>query len=121
MPKLTRTNALVLTVAAISLFAAAMSAADEPQNANLPLKRVVLFNSGVGFFEHSGKIDGNANVEMKFKTDQINDLLKRIKGGAHYANAVDEEFYVSVQIFEKMLNEYAKDKILFRRNSFITH
>jgi hypothetical protein len=53
-----------------------MSAADEPQNANLPLKRVVLFNSGVGFFEHSGKIDGNANVEMKFKTDQINDLLK---------------------------------------------
>ena len=53
-----------------------MSAAEEPQNANLPLKRVVLFNSGVGFFEHSGKIDGNANVEMKFKTDQINDLLK---------------------------------------------
>jgi hypothetical protein len=76
MPMRTRTNALVLMVAAITLFAAAMTAADEPQNTNLPLRRVVLFNSGVGFFEHSGKIDGNANVEMKFKTDQINDLLK---------------------------------------------
>jgi hypothetical protein len=76
MPKRTHTIALLPTIAVITLFAAAMSAADEPQNANLPLKRVVLFNSGVGFFEHSGKIDGNANVEMKFKTDQINDLLK---------------------------------------------
>ncbi|MGA2062546.1 MAG: hypothetical protein ABSG67_18855, partial [Thermoguttaceae bacterium] len=72
----THTIALLPTIAVITLFAAAMSAADEPHNANLPLKRVVLFNSGVGFFEHSGKIDGNANVEMKFKTDQINDLLK---------------------------------------------
>ncbi len=76
MPKRTCIKTLVLAVAAITLFAAVTSAADESQNANLPLKRVVLFNSGVGFFEHSGKIDGNANVEMKFKTDQINDLLK---------------------------------------------
>ncbi len=77
MLKRSCTIAMVLTLAAIiSTVAATMSAAEEPQNANLPLKRVVLFNSGVGFFEHSGKIDGNANVEMKFKTDQINDLLK---------------------------------------------
>ncbi len=50
--------------------------AEESKTADLPLKRVVLFSSGVGFFEHSGKVDGNANVELKFKTDQINDLLK---------------------------------------------
>ncbi len=69
-------NALVLTLAAIFLASAAISPADDSQNVNLPLKRVVLFNSGVGFFEHAGKIDGNATVEMKFKTEQINDLLK---------------------------------------------
>lgn len=50
--------------------------AEQTKTANLPLNRIVLFNSGVGFFEHSGKVDGNVNVEMKFKTDQINDLLK---------------------------------------------
>ena len=50
--------------------------ADEPHGATLPLKRVVLFNSGVGFFERSGQVQDNAKVEMKFKTDDVNDLLK---------------------------------------------
>ena len=64
--------ALFLTfVAAVTTFAA-----EQSKDVNLPLKRVVLFNSGVGFFEHFGKVDGNASVELKFKTDQINDLLK---------------------------------------------
>jgi hypothetical protein len=67
---------LIMFAPAITRAAAATSAAEEPKNTNLPLTRVVLFNSGVGFFEHSGKINGNATVEMKFKTDQINDLLK---------------------------------------------
>ena len=50
--------------------------ADGPHGANLPLKRVVLFNSGVGFFEHSGQVKDDAKVDMKFKVDDINDLLK---------------------------------------------
>ena len=50
--------------------------AEEPRGANLPLKRVVLFSSGVGFFEHSGKVQDDAKVEMKFKAADINDLLK---------------------------------------------
>jgi hypothetical protein len=54
----------------------AMVSAAEQKEANLPLKRVVLFSSGVGFFEHSGKVTGDATVDLKFKTDQINDLLK---------------------------------------------
>ena len=61
------------------LFAAAMAVAaraDGPQASNLPLKRVVLFSSGVGFFEHAGQVNGDAKVEMQFKTDDINDLLK---------------------------------------------
>ncbi|HUE72927.1 MAG TPA: hypothetical protein VMP01_18725 [Pirellulaceae bacterium] len=42
----------------------------------LPLKRVVLFSSSVGFFEHGGQIVGNQQVEFSFKTADINDLLK---------------------------------------------
>ncbi|MFM7108019.1 MAG: DUF4139 domain-containing protein, partial [Planctomycetaceae bacterium] len=42
----------------------------------LPLEKVVLFTSGVGFFQHGGKVDGDAKVEMSFKAEQINDLLK---------------------------------------------
>ncbi len=62
-----------LTIVAAAITAAA---AEQSKDVNLPLKRVILFNSGVGFFEHSGKVDGNAKVEMKFKVDQVNDLLK---------------------------------------------
>lgn len=47
--------------------------AAEPQ---LPLEKVVLFTSGVGFFQHGGKVTDDATVEMSFKTEQINDLLK---------------------------------------------
>jgi uncharacterized membrane protein YgcG len=42
----------------------------------LPLKRVVLFSSSVGFFEHGGSVEGNQQIEFTFKTEDINDLLK---------------------------------------------
>jgi hypothetical protein len=52
----------------------AAQADDTP--ATLPLTRVVLFTSGVGFFEHQGKVTGNAEVDLKFNVADVNDLLK---------------------------------------------
>ncbi len=49
--------------------------ADEP-SAAVPLNKVVMFNSGVGFFEHRGEVQGNARLELKFNVDDVNDLLK---------------------------------------------
>jgi hypothetical protein len=62
----------------VSLAALARTAAAEPQAAAdaLPLEKVVLFTSGVGFFQHAGKVTGDASVEMKFAAERINDLLK---------------------------------------------
>ena len=48
----------------------------EEKEPPLPLKRVVLFSSSVGFFEHAGEVDGNKQIEFAFKTEDINDLLK---------------------------------------------
>ncbi len=47
-------------------------------NQPLPLKRVVMLNSGIGYFEHVGKIEGNRQVEFPVKVDDINDLLKSL-------------------------------------------
>ncbi len=47
-----------------------------PASAELPLKRLVLYNSGVGFFERSGEIDGDKRVELKFNVEDVNDILK---------------------------------------------
>ena len=35
-----------------------------------------MFSSGVGYFQHQGKVDGDASVDFKFRVDNINDLLK---------------------------------------------
>jgi hypothetical protein len=42
----------------------------------LPIKRVVIFSSGVGYFQHQGKVEGDASVDLKFRVNNINDLLK---------------------------------------------
>ena len=42
----------------------------------LPITRVVLFNSGVGYFSRSGEVDGDARVDLTFPETDINDLLK---------------------------------------------
>lgn len=44
--------------------------------AKLPVKRVVLFSSGVGYFQHQGQVTGNASVDLKFPVEDVNDLLK---------------------------------------------
>jgi len=44
----------------------------------LPVTKVVLFTSGVGFFEHRGTVTGDATVPFTFDEDQINDVLKSL-------------------------------------------
>lgn len=41
----------------------------------LPLKKVLLFSSGVGYFEHRAEVEGNACLELTFNVDDVNDLL----------------------------------------------
>ncbi len=42
----------------------------------LPITRVVLFNSGVGYFSRSGEVTDDARVDLSFQETDINDLLK---------------------------------------------
>lgn len=69
-----RTIRWALVVATILI---APASAAEPV-ADLPLKKVVLFNSGVGFYEHRGEVTGDATVDLRFKVDDVNDLLKSL-------------------------------------------
>ena len=42
----------------------------------LPITRVVLFNSGVGYFSRIGEVTDDARVDLTFPEQDINDLLK---------------------------------------------
>ena len=42
----------------------------------LPVSELILYSSGVGYFQRDGQVQGKASVELQFKVDDINDLLK---------------------------------------------
>jgi hypothetical protein len=44
----------------------------------LPVKRVVLYKNGVGFFEHLGRVRGNQQVTIDFTSGQLDDVLKSL-------------------------------------------
>ncbi len=47
-------------------------------NTEVPVRQVVLFSSGVGYFQHEGTVRGDAETELRFKTAQVNDILKSL-------------------------------------------
>ncbi|HWE02147.1 MAG TPA: hypothetical protein VG326_07015 [Tepidisphaeraceae bacterium] len=49
-----------------------------PDQQAVPIKEVVLYSSGVGYFEHFGSVKGDGFTELHFKTAQINDILKSL-------------------------------------------
>jgi hypothetical protein len=59
-------------------------------DARLPIKRVVLYKNGVGYFEHSAKVHGNQDLSIDFTTAQLNDVLKSLTvvdlGDGHIAS-----------------------------------
>jgi hypothetical protein len=59
-----------------NLFAANEAKQDLKPAVSLPITRVVLFNSGVGYFSRSGEVEGDARVDLTFPESDINDLLK---------------------------------------------
>ena len=44
----------------------------------LPLRRVVLYKSGVGYFEHDGSVRANEDVEIDLTSSQLDDVLKSL-------------------------------------------
>ncbi len=100
-----------LAYLAVLFFAATAVAAraDAPKQTNLPLKKVVMFTSGVGFFEHDGQVTGDAKVEMKFKTADVNDLLKSMVVQDLDGGRVSTVTYASKDPITKTLKGFAID------------
>ena len=62
-------------------FLAFTTAAQSPPEDNshrLPVRHVVLYKNGVGYFEHNGRVRGNQKVTIDFTTSQLNDVLKSL-------------------------------------------
>ena len=48
------------------------------KGAKLPIRRVVLYKVGVGYFEHLGRVEGNQTVHVDFTSGQLDDVLQSL-------------------------------------------
>ena len=44
----------------------------------LPVRRVVLYKNGIGYFEHTARARGTQDLRIDFTTGQLNDVLKSL-------------------------------------------
>ena len=98
---------LALVVGCFLATLQSLPAAAEPLVSELPLERVVLFTSGVGFFRHGGNVTGDTTVEMSFKAENINDLLKSMVVEDLGGGTVSAVSYASRDPITKTLETFA--------------
>src|SRR4051794_29860226 len=93
---------LAVLISAFVVSLSVQAQAPRPDASKLPVKRVVLYKNGVGYFEHLGSVRDSQDVAISFTSGQLNDVLKsvtvldlnggRIKGIAYGSSApVDKQ------------------------------
>ncbi len=57
------------------VFSKPMSYAQDKDESQTKIRKIVLYKHGMGYFEREGKVNGNATITLSFKTAQMKDLL----------------------------------------------
>jgi hypothetical protein len=65
-------------VVALVVFTALAANAADTASEKLPVRRVVLYKNGVGYFEHMGRVQGAQELKIDFTSAQLNDVLKSL-------------------------------------------
>jgi hypothetical protein len=70
---------------------------------DLPVRKVVLYKNGVGYFEHAGTVNGNQKVSIDFTSPQLNDVLQSLTVLDSSGGKVGAVGYNSTMPFEQQL------------------
>ena len=94
-----------LAAAAVLVWSTAPDAqrASTTEPVQLPVRRVVLYKSGVGFFEHLGNVTGNADIAIQFTSGQLDDALKSLTALDLDRGSVSAISYTSVAPIDQQL------------------
>jgi hypothetical protein len=71
---------------------------------DLPVRKVVLYKNGVGYFEHDGAVTGNQRVAIDFTSSQLNDVLQSLTALDSKGGKVSAVNYNSTTPLEQQLN-----------------
>ena len=83
--------------------------ATQPPRTVVPVSTVMLFSSGVGYFEHAGTVQGDGSTELRFRTAQINDILKSLVVQDQSGGRVSAITYPSHDPLSKTLRSFQVD------------
>jgi chaperonin cofactor prefoldin len=76
---------------------------------DFPVKSVVLFTNGVGYFSREGTITGSGSIELLFDTKDVNDLLKSMVVRDLDGGAILGVEYASREPLERTLKGFSLD------------
>ena len=74
---------------------------------DLPVRKVVLYKNGVGYFEHAGQVNGNQSVAIDFTSSQLNDVLQSLTALDSNGGKVSAVNYNSTTPVEQQLESLA--------------
>lgn len=74
-----------------------------------PITSVMLFGSGVGYFEHLATVEGNRSVTMHFREDEVNDLLKSLVMTDFDGGTIRTVRYPTRDPLSRVLSSYSID------------
>jgi hypothetical protein len=72
---------------------------------SLPIRRVVLYKHGVGYFERQGQVEGHDTLHLDFKARDMNDVLKSMTVLDLSGGSVSAVSYDSTKPLEQLLRE----------------
>ena len=73
----------------------------------LPIKKIVLYKHGVGYFERQDRVSGDATIDLHFKASEMNDVLKSLTVLDLGDGLIASISYESTKPLEKQLEEIA--------------
>jgi hypothetical protein len=103
-------RALSVALAIVTPLVAAVAQVAPPlPKSDVPVTTVVLFSSGVGYFEHGGTVHGTGATELRFKASQMNDVLKSLVLQDEDGGKVGTITYPSQDPLSKTLRSFQVD------------
>src|SRR3984957_12273724 len=74
--------------------------------ADLPVKEVILYKHGVGYFTRSGELKPGETARLEFKADDMNDVLKSLTVTDRDGGKVSSVRYDASEPLEKRLENF---------------
>ena len=74
--------------------------------ADLPVREVILYKHGVGFFERSGELKPGDTARLDFKADDMNDVLKSLTITDHSGGKIGGVRYDASESLDKRLADF---------------